>query len=246
MKKTPCTLGVLGRGRFGSMVVEHLSPWLPVIWRDEAVSGGATLEQVAAADILLFCIPIRSLRAACREIAPLLRPGQLVLDTCSVKVRPLSWMVELLPDFVDIVGTHPLFGPDSGRAGIRGLKVVLCPVRGDRLDEVRTCLQSLGLQVLVATADQHDREMAETQAVFHLIARAVQSAGLEPRGISTPGPEQFFELLRSLQNDSLELFYDLESQNPYADPVRRRLIQAMMDLDDSITKSPRTPEPADD
>jgi prephenate dehydrogenase len=48
-------------------------------------------------------------------MAPALRPGQLIIDTCSVKERPLEWMLEELPDHVQIVGTHPLFGPDSGQ-----------------------------------------------------------------------------------------------------------------------------------
>lgn len=236
MNKSPCSVGLLGRGRFGSMVVEHLSRDFPLVWRDEATPGGATLEQVAASDIVILCVPIRRLRQACREIGPLLRPGQLILDTCSVKVRPLAWMAEILPEFVDIIGTHPLFGPDSGRNGIQGLKIALCPVRGERLELVRGYLESLGLRVLVDTPDQHDREMAETQAVFHLIARGIQDAGLTPRRISTPGPDQFFDLMRSLQNDSRELFFDLESQNPYAAEVRRKLIQALIDLDAGIAQ----------
>ncbi|HEY2932019.1 MAG TPA: prephenate dehydrogenase/arogenate dehydrogenase family protein [Acidobacteriota bacterium] len=239
MKKPRCSIGVLGKGRFGSMVVDYLSSDFSLHWYDPAVAGGSTLEETVAADVLILSVPIRKVSKVCEQIAPLLRPGQLIIDTCSVKVRPLSSLMDRLPDFVDVLGSHPLFGPDSGKGGIRGLKIALCPVRGNRIAPVRDYLQSIGLIVIETTPEEHDREMAETQAVFHLISRAIENAGLNRREISTPGPEKFFELLYSLQNDSLELFFDLESQNPFATAVRRRLIQALIDLDQEISEGGR-------
>ncbi|HEY3128395.1 MAG TPA: prephenate dehydrogenase/arogenate dehydrogenase family protein [Acidobacteriota bacterium] len=235
MKKQKCSIGVLGHGRFGSMAVDYLSHHFPVRWYDPQQNGGSSLEETVATDVVLLCVPIRRVRQVCQRISPLLRPGQLIVDTCSVKIRPTAWLVETLPSSVDILGAHPLFGPDSGKNGIAGLKIALCPVRGDRIEPVREYLREIGLQVIETTAEEHDREMAETQAVFHLISRAIQNAGLNRRRISTPGPEQFFELLYSLQNDSVELFLDLQAQNPFATAVRRRLIQALIDLDEEIT-----------
>ena len=218
------------------MVVDHLSRDFVVRWHDPADPSGSMLEQAVQADVVVLCIPIRTLRQACRQIAPLLRPGQLVIDTCSVKIRPVAWLMEALPPFVDLVGAHPLFGPDSGKGGIRGLKIALCPVRGGRVEAIRDYLESLGLRVILTTPEQHDREMAETQALFHLVARAAQTAGLGRRKLSTPGPDQFFDLLESLQNDSMELFFDLESQNPFSAAVRRKLIQALIELDEKIAE----------
>ena len=235
MKEPKCSVGVLGHGRFGSMAVQYLSKDRRVRWHDPQVSGGSTLQETVIADVVLLCIPIRSLPKVCEQIAPLLRPGQLVVDTCSVKVQPIRWMLEMLPESVDIVGTHPLFGPDSGRNGIEGLKIALCPARGARAPEVGYYLKSLGLRVVQTTPEQHDREMAETQAVFHLISRAILNTGLSRRELSTPGPELFFELLDSLQHDSMELFLDLESENQFTPGIRRRLIQALIDLDQEIS-----------
>ncbi len=235
MKKRKCSVGVLGHGRFGSMAVDYLSRDFAVRWYDPRQSGGSSLEETVAADVILLCVPIRSVRQICRQISHLLKAGQLVIDTCSVKIRPIAWLVETLPPSVDILGAHPLFGPDSGKNGIAGLKIALCHVRGNRIEPVRAYLEKLGLQVIETTPEEHDRETAETQAVFHLISRAIQNAGLNRRQISTPGPEKFFDLLYTLQNDSVELFFDLESQNPYATAVRRRLIQALIDLDEEIS-----------
>ena len=38
-------------------------------------------------------------------------------------------MERLLPATASILGTHPMFGPDSARGGVAGLPMILCPVR---------------------------------------------------------------------------------------------------------------------
>ncbi|MFX9058099.1 prephenate dehydrogenase/arogenate dehydrogenase family protein, partial [Acinetobacter baumannii] len=92
--------------------------------------------------------------------APHLRPGALVVDVCSIKTRPLEILERALPPGVDLLGTHPLFGPESGRAGLAGLRIALCPVRGRRAGQARRFLRRLGLAVTVTTAAEHDRQMA--------------------------------------------------------------------------------------
>jgi prephenate dehydrogenase len=218
------------------MAINTLSRDFPVRWYDPNKTGGSTLQETLAADVVVLCVPISKIPEICRQISPSLRPGQLIVDTCSVKMRPIAWLLETLPQAVDILGTHPLFGPDSAKQGIAGLKIAVCPVRGNRIGPIRDYLETLGLEVIETTPEEHDREMAQTQAVFHVISRAIQGAGLNRRRISTPGPEQFFDLLYSLQNDSPQLFLDLESHNPYAASVRRRLIQALIDLDEQISE----------
>lgn len=58
-----------------------------------------------------------------------MRVGEITLDVGSVKMEPAQAMLEGLPDHVEIVG-HSLFGPQSARGGISGLKIAICPVRG--------------------------------------------------------------------------------------------------------------------
>ncbi len=44
-----------------------------------------------------------------------LAPDVLVMDTCSVKTHPVGLMERMLPATISILGTHPMFGPDSAR-----------------------------------------------------------------------------------------------------------------------------------
>lgn len=57
-------------------------------------------------------------------------------------------MREILPETVEIIGTHPLFRPQSGREGIAGMRFAICPLRTDKSEEIKRFLvENLKLQV---------------------------------------------------------------------------------------------------
>ena len=232
------TIGILGLGRFGRMTYDHLAGCRPRVWtRDGSklvgLEGAAAFEEAAACDVVVLTVAISAMEEICRRLAPLLRPGQIVVDTCSVKVDPVRVMLELLPPHVQVLGTHPLFGPDSGRDGIAGLKMVLCPVRIEPRDyaAIREFLVSLGLRIIEATPEEHDRQAARTQAIFHLLAQAFGRLGWGGEPIATPAPEAFSRHVASLRNDSFQLFVDMQRSNPFADEQRALLVDALQKLD---------------
>jgi prephenate dehydrogenase len=235
------TVGILGLGRFGRMTYEHLRALAPRVWTRDAsklvgLEGGTSFEQAAASDIVVLTVAISAMQETCARLAPLLRPGQIVVDTCSVKVDPVQVMTGLLPESVGILGTHPLFGPDSGKDGIVGLKIVLCPVRIDPLayDRIREFLRALGLVVIEATPEEHDRQVARTQAIFHLLAQALGRLGWGGEPIATPGPDAFFRQVLALRNDSFQLFQDMQRRNPFAAEYRERFIEELRRLDGEL------------
>jgi prephenate dehydrogenase len=235
------TIGILGLGRFGRMTYEHLRELAPRVWTRDAsklagLDGASSFEQAAASDIVVLTVPISAMQETCARLAPLLQPGQIVVDTCSVKVDPIGVMTELLPEAVQILGTHPLFGPDSGKDGIVGLKIVLCPVRIDPVvyDRIRAFLRALGLQVIEATPQEHDRQVARTQAIFHLLAQALGRLGWGGETIATPAPEAFFRQVATLRNDSFQLFQDMQRRNPFAAAYRERFLEELRRLDSEL------------
>lgn len=206
-----------------------------------AVAEAADLADVCRCRYVVLAVPISAVPETLDRIRPLLEPGAVVIDTCSVKVRPIEWMLQRLPESVEVLGTHPLFGPDSGRDGIVGLKVVLCPARVSEgtVENVRAFLESLGLVVLVTTPEEHDRQMALTQAIFHLLAQAFARLGWGLSPIATPGPEAFLRLVRTVQNDTRQLFIDMERQNPFAAEYRRRFLDELERLDAELRQEVR-------
>jgi len=236
-------IGIIGFGRFGRFAAEQLSKDFRVVVYDHkrvryprGIHRG-TLEEVATSPVLLLCVPISEILTTCLAIKPYLTRGQLIIDTCSVKEKPLQEMARVLPRFVEILGTHPLFGPDSARNGIRGLKIVLCPVRCRQVANIQAWLEGKGLEVIVTTPAKHDFEMVSTQALFHFLARGVAETGIRVGRLSTPGPAKLFDDFRDVRNDSLQLFQDLHRKNRFAAAVRKRLIECLARLDAELSDS---------
>lgn len=236
-------IGIVGFGRFGRFAAEILGRDFPVTVFDRKTlsgqSGGrlATLREVARKPCLLLCVPISQMERICRRLGPLLTPGQLVMDTCSVKEEPLRLMLDLFPESVEVLGTHPLFGPETGRHGIAGLEVVLCPGRGNRTGKVEQYLKKLGLKVTVTTATEHDRAMARTQALFHFLAQGFSRMQVDRDTLATPGPAQLFRAFEDVRGDSRQLFRDLQLMNRFAPGQRKKLIDSLTALDRSLSKT---------
>jgi len=174
-----------------------------------------------------------------RQIAPRLRPGCVVLDTCSVKVYPLALMTEILDDSVQVIGTHPMFGPDSAKDGVAGLPLVFSPIRCSE-QTAKTWREefiAMGLEVKDLTADEHDREAAFTQGVTHFIGRLLADMKLRPSSISTVGYRQLLSVTEQTCNDPYQLFEDLQRFNPYTDAMRKSLQQSLNRLMDSLETS---------
>ena len=237
-------LGLIGFGAFGRLTARHLSPWFDILAHDPAASDGeglarlTTLEETAACPTVVLAVPVEALEATLIAIRPHLAPGALVIDVGSVKVKPAQAMAELLPPGVRIVGTHPLFGPQSGKDGIAGLRIAVCPVRDDKAAwrVAAFCRKALGLKVFVVTPEDHDREAATVQGLTHLIAKVLLAMEPLPTRMTTTSFERVIQGVDMVRHDSAAVFRAIEHDNPFAAEVRRRFFdlaeQARAELDD--------------
>ncbi len=238
-------LGLIGFGRFGQFAATHLRSrvhlfvWDPRDLRKRAASLGltwATMEEAASCQVVLLAVPISEVPAALTEVVPYLRPGALLMDTCSVKMAPVQWMTAAAPPEVEVIGTHPLFGPQTARSGIEGLTLVLCPARTARAEAVESFLAQMGLDVIVTTPEDHDRQMAYAQALTHFVARGLASAGMQDQELRTPTFDQLLRVVETVSRDSNELFNDMQSYNPFAPEARAHLLDALHTLDKSCSE----------
>ena len=236
------TVGVVGFGGFGRFMSGHLAPDFDLVVYDVRDVGaevkrlGArvadSLADIAALDTVVLAVPVQRLGEVLATLAPRLGPRSLVVDTCSVKVGPLSRMLETLPEHVDVVGTHPMFGPQSGSTGVAGLKVVLCEGRGGREGCVRDYLeQRHSLEVIERRPEEHDHEMAYIQGLTHWMAKALREISLPDLELSTVAYRHMMKIEEILREDSDELFRTIAGENPFAQEARDELFARLKQIE---------------
>lgn len=226
------TVGIVGFGAFGKLIAQSLHGHFVLKTHDPrsdhhdvAVELGvsfASLEAVARCDVVVIAATVSSFEDVLASITTICRPGTLVIDVGSVKVHPSDLMEKLLPDYVNIVATHPLFGPQSACNGIKGLKIAVCPIRGQQHWPLAALLRKhLGLQVIMTTPHDHDWEAATVQGLTHLIAKVLQRMGPVPSRMTTRSYDLLVEAVSMVQNDAPEVFDAIEKANPYSADIRR-------------------------
>ena len=139
------------------------------------------VDQVLAADIIILAVPVSGIVAWIEQWGPRLSPGSLLLDTGSSKATVVAAMRQGIPAAVAAVGGHPICGSESnGPASARrevllGAPFVLTPVRSDAgaLERASRLVECLGAVPLTVDAAFHDRVVARSSHLPHLLAGAL-------------------------------------------------------------------------
>ncbi|CBI36406.3 unnamed protein product, partial [Vitis vinifera] len=81
-------------------------------------------------EVVMLCTSILSTKSVLESIPfQRLRRSTLFVDVLSVKEFPRSLFLEILPEEFDILCTHPMLGPESGKKGWAGLPFMYDKVR---------------------------------------------------------------------------------------------------------------------
>jgi len=245
-------IGIIGFGAFGRLMADHLRQHFRLCAHDPAIPPGpasemhdvmlTSLAAAARCPVVVLATPVSRLDETVRAIGPHLRPGALVLDVGSVKAAPAEIMRRGLPEQVEIIATHPLFGPQSARDGIAGLKIAVCPIRGGNGRRVAAFLRKfLRLDVIMTTPEAHDREAATVQGLTHLIAKVLVQMEPLPTRMTTRSFDLLMQAVNMVRHDAPEVFQAIERSNPYTGEVRRRFFDLASALDAALSDKP--PEP---
>lgn len=234
---------VVGFGRLGETLAHILKDTFSVVICEankerSAYAREQAFKIVAQQDLnnyqtIFICVPISQFETTVSELAPHITPGSLVMDVCSVKVFPVQVMKRLLPDSVSIIATHPLFGPDSVRKGLHKLTTVTYPIRasGELYNQWDAFWKGLGLHVVKASPEEHDKTIAYTLGMTHFFGRIMGELKLEPQAITTFGYEALYEVMCQTNRDSWQLFHDMQHYNPFAKEMRDRVYQAIQTVE---------------
>ncbi|KAK8926221.1 hypothetical protein KSP39_PZI018244 [Platanthera zijinensis] len=182
-------------------------------------------------DVVLLSTSILSTTAVLRSL-PIqrLRRNTLFADVLSVKEFPKNLFLKHLPPHFDIICTHPMFGPESGKNGWVGLPLVFEKVRigdsGDRADRCKRFLdifQREGCRMVEMSCAEHDANAAESQFLTHTVGRLLAKLDLKSSAVDTKGYEALLNLVENTCSDSFELYNGLFMYNKNSTELLERL-----------------------
>ena len=142
-------------------------------------------KEIAATEVLLVSVPIDLTSRVIERVGPRMPAGSLLMDLTSVKKAPVAAMERFASSGVEILGTHPLFGPSA--KSLQGQTVILVPStsrsgssglvslrglrgsRGSKSEKIAELFKSNGARIEVLTAAEHDEIMAVVQGLTHFI-----------------------------------------------------------------------------
>lgn len=185
------------------------------------LDGGPPAAEVAAGnDLVIVAVPIAEAVRVISEVGPRVRKGACLADVTSLKQAPLAAMLSSTHPEVNVVGTHPMFGPHAGDDMDRQ-RVVLCRGRGEAgAARVRRLFELFGADVIEADAAEHDAQMALIQVLVHektmVLGSALERlrAPLE-RSLEFASPVYRAELamVGRLYSQEAELYADILTNN---------------------------------
>lgn len=171
-------------------------------------------------DVILLCTSISSLSevVGSMPLACLKRPT-LFVDVLSVKEHPKNLLLKVLPEESDILCTHPMFGPVSGKNGWQNLTFMFDKVRIK--DEI-TCSKFLqifaseGCKMVEMSCEEHDKAAAKSQFITHTIGRTLAEMDIKSTPIDTKGFQTLVELKKPVMGCSFDLYSGLFVYNRFA------------------------------
>lgn len=293
LRSRPLTIGIIGFGRFGQFIARTFQKYGRVVVTSrsdytEVANGMGVIYVplddpevflaedldviVVATSILSFESTISSLAVAISEhLNAKARDGvkvrgPLIVDVLSVKEHARQIMLDLLPQECDILCTHPMFGPDSGKNGWGGLNFVYEKTRidgvvadpadatdeigghsihedneahiegMDRMERFLSIWEEEGCRMLSMSCKEHDSYAANSQFITHLMGRILGEQGLSVTPIDTKGFESVLQLISTTTADSFDLFYGLYKYNQNSMNTILKLREAMDNVVDELKK----------
>jgi cyclohexadieny/prephenate dehydrogenase len=159
---------------------------------DRAAAAGiideGLLDPVLAArqaEIVVVCTPVDSIAEQVLAIAPVCPPGTLLTDAGSTKARIVATIEPALPAGVHFVGSHPLAGsekqgPEHADENLFQDRLTIvtrtAATEPQALEKTSTFWRALGSKVRVMEPTEHDKALAFTSHLPHLVAAALAGA----------------------------------------------------------------------
>lgn len=191
-------------------------------------------------DMLIISVPIQHTCDVIHEVAPFMKEGSVMVDVTSVKEGPSKTMAEVLPDSIEYIPTHPIFGPRT--TILDNQVIVLTPdKKGKWYNKVYEYLESKNMRVIETTAEKHDFMMSIVQILTHFsfisTASAIEKLKVdlsETEDYESPIYNLMIDMIARIVSQNPYLTYNIQTMNNNGPKIRNTFADAVLELRDVI------------
>jgi prephenate dehydrogenase len=198
-----CTVGIVGLGLMGGAIAMALRKEGIVRAAGRLLACDTDAETLSAAcasgvidrgfagaedmlgqcDVVFLCLNPSTLLRFMERAMAFFKPGSLITDIAGIKGSIVAAMEKSLRDDLDFIPGHPMAGSEkggfanAGRCDFHGKNYILTPLRRGRpenLEYMKDLIYRMGFgRVTCTSAEEHDRKIAFTSQLCHVIAAAL-------------------------------------------------------------------------
>jgi len=230
-------IGIFGFGFFGQFLVRQFSTQHKVSCTDEVDKSKEArklgidffpsydlVNFLKDLDVVVLAVPIVNFEDIVLSLPAEHLRGKLVVEVCPLSSHPKSILLRYLDQDVDILSSHPMFGPGvhddpHSTKTWDGRPFIYEKVRVADLRRCETFLQIFAearCQMVEMTAEQHDSSTADAEFVTHLTGRLLDSRLLPPTPVTSKEYAALCDLADMTSGDSFDLFYGMFKFNDRA------------------------------
>lgn len=229
------SIGIIGFGNFGTFIHKIITEKFPhinvkVFSRRYEIDNKKffSLEETCNVDILVPCVSIAAFESVISQIKPLVGTHTIVCDVATVKKHTVDVLKNA--GIKNYIATHPMFGPNSYKKkgnSLKGLRFVLSEstLSLEDKDALIVFLEKLELSVIELDPDTHDKLLAETLFLTHLVGQTIKRGDFKRTSIDTVSFGFLMDAVESVADDE-SLFKDVFTYNPYSKETLKRFESA--------------------
>ena len=241
----PLKIAIVGAGNFGralARLIEMYAPQHTVFLTDRQADSEtiAGLNELAGQDVIIPAVPISKFEGVIRQLATVIDAQATVVDICTIKEYSVRIMRAHLPSSVQLIASHPLFGPESLAAAgwqLAGLNLVLWPERfpEERFAVLLKELSAMGLKVIRRSPEAHDRTLARSQFLSLFTGALLSKMNIESTDMNTRSFDELLDVRDTTRHD-YQILLDVFKYNPYCDPVLASLLDTVTAVSADLRK----------
>ncbi|ALU12684.1 hypothetical protein EYM_06425 [Ignicoccus islandicus DSM 13165] len=190
---------------------------------------------------LILTTPPEATLEVARSLTKYMRSGSLLSDILSIKLGIVDKILEELPEYIEYVSLHPLFGPDVNPVGET---IVIIPLKSYDywIGKLNSVLTAMGLRVVISTLEEHEKAMAITQVPHHFALMTLQETmerlsrelGVNYKDYVTHSLKKTMEVVERLSE--LRGVIEEIQRNKYSKLSRKTFIEVAKELDEKFNQ----------